>query len=114
MIRRFVLLALTVMVGIIVLTGCRNSSSEACYAGILIVDDKEYLWEGDLDINEFTMSEKIGEVQHKVVAAEYPRENFSSNIVEVGAEIYSSKEDGTVVIVKREDGSYDKFTGRGD
>lgn len=114
MIRKMILLALTVLLGVTLLTGCGNSSSEACYAGILIVNDQEYLWSGDEENNKFTAGEKLGEVQKKVEPDVLPKESFSSNILAVGEEIYSSNEDNTILIVKREDGEYSKFERRGD
>lgn len=114
MIRKLILLALTVLLGITtVLTGC-NSSSQSSYAGILIVNDQEYLWSGDVVNNEFTAGEKIGAVHKKVDADVLPKGNLSSNILAVGEEIYSSNENSMILIVKREDGGYDKFERRAD
>lgn len=114
MIRKMLLLALTVLLGVTLLTGCDNSSSEACYAGILIVNDQEYLLSGDVNNNEFTVGEKLGEVQRKVDPDVFPKESLSSNILAVGEEIYSSDEDSAILIVKREDGEYFKFERRGE
>ncbi|MFC7680614.1 hypothetical protein [Paenibacillus sp. GCM10028914] len=108
MFRKMFLLALVTLLGATVLTGC-NSSSKATYPGILIVNDHEYFWQGDATHNEFTAGEKIGEVQKKVDPEVLGKGNFSSNILEIGEEIYSTNEDDRVLIVKREDGRYDKF-----
>ncbi|WP_054957642.1 hypothetical protein [Paenibacillus dakarensis] len=108
--RKMFLFALIALFAATLLTGCNNSSS-ACYAGILIVNDQEYLLSGD-DDNKFTAGEKIGEVQTKVNADVFPKGNFSSNILEVGEEIFSSNEDNEVLIVKREDEGYFKLSRR--
>ncbi|QOY38114.1 hypothetical protein AWH56_011580 [Anaerobacillus isosaccharinicus] len=44
-----------------------------------------------------------------------PKENFSSNFLglNVGEEIHSSNEDSKVIIVKKENGDYLKFTEKG-
>ena len=96
----------------IVLGGCSSFSSNGngSYAGVLMVNDKEYYWQGDSKVNEFTLGEKIGEVQKKVEEEVKPKENLSSNFLEVGEEIYSSNEDSKVIIVKRENGSLEKMT----
>jgi hypothetical protein len=39
-----------------------------------------------------------------------PKDNFSSNFLEVGTEIFSSNEDNKVIIVKRKNGKYGKLT----
>lgn len=114
MIRKLILLALTNLLGVTLLTGCGKSSSEACYAGVLTIDDQEYLLSGDVDNKDFTAGEKLGEVQKKVDPDVFPKESFSSNILEIGEEIYFSKEDSTILIVKRENGEYFKFQRRGD
>jgi thiamine biosynthesis lipoprotein ApbE len=103
-------IALTLLLVLIVLNGCSSSSSNGSYAGILMVNEKEYYWQGDIKDNEFTLGEKIGEVQKKVEKEVKPNENFSSNFLEVDEEIYSSNEDRKVIIVKRENGSLEKMT----
>ena len=112
LIKNLLLLTLTLIAGIS-LIGCSNSTEEYSYAAILTVNGKEYLWQGDMENNEFTIDDKIGEVKKAVDAKVYPKENFSSNILKVGEEIYTSNDDTEVIIVKREDGSYDKFTEEG-
>jgi len=105
------LLTLIFMAGI-ALVGCSNST-EHSYAAILLVNGKEYIWQGDMESNEFTIDDKIGEVKKSVDAKVYPTDDFSSNFLKVGEEIYTSNEEAKVIIVKREDGSYDKFTEEG-
>jgi len=111
LIKNLMLLTLIFMAGI-ALVGCSNST-EHSYAAILLVNGKEYIWQGDMESNEFTIDDKIGEVKKSVDAKVYPTDDFSSNFLKVGEEIYTSNEEAKVIIVKREDGSYDKFTEEG-
>ncbi|QOY36612.1 hypothetical protein AWH56_002750 [Anaerobacillus isosaccharinicus] len=97
------------------LGGCSSSpSKEISYAAILIANETEYYSQGEIKDDEFTLGEKIGEVQKKVAIEVRPKEDFSSNFLEVGEEIYSSNEDSKVIIVKRENGDYLKFTEKGN
>ncbi|WNF38359.1 hypothetical protein RJD24_08030 [Bacillaceae bacterium IKA-2] len=99
---------------LIFIGGCSSSpSKEISYAYILIANGTEYYLQGEIKDNEFTLDEKIGEVQKKVAIEVMPKEDFSSNFLEVGEEIYSSNEDSKVIIVKKENGDYLKFTEEG-
>ncbi|MEH7236676.1 hypothetical protein [Bacillus sp. JJ1562] len=109
MFKKILFLAISLLLALVALGGC-SSSSNGSYAGILSVNEKKYIWQGEIKNNEFTLSEKIGEVQSKVKAEVNPRENLSSNFLEVGEEIYFSNEDSRVLIVKREDGSLERMT----
>ena len=100
MIKNLKLLTLTLIAGIS-LIGCSNSTEEYSYAAILTVNGKEYIWQGDMENNEFTIDDKIGEVKKVVDAKLYPKENFSSNILKVGEEIYTSNEFETSIRFKR-------------
>ncbi|MBM7661096.1 hypothetical protein JOC85_001868 [Bacillus mesophilus] len=98
------------MQAFILLAGCSiSSSSEGSYAGILVVNETEYYWQGDIG-NEFTVGDKIGEVQKKVEINDMPQENLSSNFLDLGEEIYMSNEDDRVIIVKRRTGILEKMT----
>ncbi|NME05913.1 hypothetical protein [Psychrobacillus sp. BL-248-WT-3] len=111
MLRKTILSLLIPIFVLVVLSGCNSGSSESSYGAYLIIDGKEYTWQGDIENNEFTVADKIGEVNNKVDKEVMPKDNLSSNFLEVGEEIYTSNEDSKVVIVKREhDGNYDKFT----
>lgn len=112
MLKKMSLLALTAALFLLVLGGCADK--EVTYPGFLKVNDQIYLWEGDLADNEYTPGEKLGEVQEKVDVSVFPRDNFSSNILETGEEIFAADGEDTIVIVKRVDGGYDKFTVRVD
>ena len=103
-------IAFTLLLVLIALSGCSSSLSNGSYAGILMANEKEYYWQGDIKDNEFTLGDKIGEVQKKVEKEVKTKENFSSNFLEVGEEIYSSNEDSKVIIVKRKNGSLEKMT----
>ncbi|WP_422122051.1 hypothetical protein DHX103_09470 [Planococcus sp. X10-3] len=118
MFKNVFLIGLTLLIGVM-LIGCNSEisgesadeSSEGSYGGYLIVNGREYVWQGDIENEEFTVAEKIGEVDKKVPIEVMPKENLSSNILEVGEEIFTSNEDSNVIIVKRKfDGEYDKFT----
>lgn len=111
MLRKNILSILIPIFFLVVLFGCESGSSESSYSAYLIINGKEYTWQGDIENNEFTVADKIGEVIKKVDKEVMPKDNLSSNFLEVGEEIYSSNEDSKVVIVKREhDGNFDKFT----
>lgn len=109
MFKKIIFLAISLLLALVAMGGC-SSSSNGSYAGILSVNGKLYIWQGEIKDNEFTLGEKIGEVQRKVKPEVNPKENFSSNFLEVGEEIYSSKEDSRVLIVKRESGSLERMT----
>ena len=112
MMKKMSLFALTAALFLTILGGC--SDRVLSYAGVLIVNDQIYVWQGDLTDNEYTPGAKLGEVQEKVDVSVFPRDNFSSNILETGEEIFAVDGEDTIVIVKREDGGYDKFTVRVD
>ncbi|QOY35120.1 hypothetical protein AWH56_020830 [Anaerobacillus isosaccharinicus] len=96
------------------LGGCSSSpSKEISYASILIANGTEYYLQGEIKDDEFTLGEKIGEVQKKVAIEVMPKEDFSSNFLEVGEEIYSSNEDSKVIIVKRKNATYQELTEKG-
>lgn len=75
-----------------------------------MVNGEKYTWQGEIENGEFTVGEKVGEVEKKVEKEVMPKTNFSSNILEVGEKIYIAAESKKVMIIKREDGSYYKFT----
>jgi len=106
MIKRILSVVLILISVIIAFIGC-DRSADSSYAGILIVDGKVYIWHGVIENNEYTIGEKLGEVQRKVDAKVLPKSNFSSNLLETGEEIYTSKEDSNVIIVIRKNGSLD-------
>lgn len=111
MFKKIILSLLIPIFILMVLSGCNSGNTKSSYGAYLIIDGKEYVWQGDIENNEFTVAEKIGEVNKKVNREIMPKDNLSSNFLEVGEEIYTSHENGKVVIVKREhDGNYDKFT----
>ncbi|WP_096156620.1 hypothetical protein [Bacillus sp. FJAT-45066] len=101
----------TIFIAFIILSGCsnfdseRNSSYVVSYAGILVVDGKDYIWQGEVLNDEFTADVKIGEVKNKVKKEVKPKQNFESNYLDVGDKIYASKEDKDVLIVKLSDGT---------
>ncbi|WP_053367868.1 hypothetical protein [Bacillus sp. FJAT-27245] len=110
MYRKRIFYAITLLSVLTIFGGCNSSSSNGSYAGILMVNKKEYYWHGDIKDNEFTLGEKIGDVQKRAGEDLIPKENLTSNFLEVGEEVYSSNEDSKVIIVKRKNGSLEKMT----
>lgn len=91
MIKRILLITLTLILVIIAFTGC-DRGTDSSYAGILIVDEKEYICHGKVENNEYTIGERLGEIQRKVDADMLPISDFSSNFLETGEEVYTSME----------------------
>ncbi|WP_349410051.1 hypothetical protein [Pseudalkalibacillus sp. SCS-8] len=108
MIRRLLLI---IMCTLFVMTGCSESTGGS-YEGIVKVNGKEFILKGGGENPEFTIGQKIGEIRMKVDPDVYPKSNFSSNIASKGAELYFSKEDDKILIVKIQDGSYMVFVER--
>ncbi|QOY38118.1 hypothetical protein AWH56_011600 [Anaerobacillus isosaccharinicus] len=116
MLKKGLFFANILLLVLIFIGGCSNSSStNGSYAAILMANGKEYYWQGIIKDNEFTLGEKIGEVQKIIAKEDVPKENFLSNFLglNVGEEIHSSNEDSKVIIVKKENGDYLKFTEKG-
>lgn len=86
-----------------------NSEQAGSYAGILIVEGEEYLWEGELEGREYSESTRLGAITQSTAPEIMPRADFSSNFLAEGAEIYTSNEDPDVLLAKRQDGSWDVF-----
>jgi hypothetical protein len=107
--KRIFLSVISLLSVLIALAGC-SSTSNGSYAGILSVNEKKYIWQGEMEDDEFTLGKKIGEVLKKVNPEVVPKGDFSSNFLEVGEEIYSSNEDSRVLIIKRKSGSLEKMS----
>lgn len=103
MFRKLLLSAFSVFLVSLALLGC-SSSSIGSYQGILSLNGEKYILRGEIKDNEFTLGNKIGEVQKKVQPEVNPAGHLSSNYLEEGEEIYVSNEDSKVLIVKRESG----------
>lgn len=86
----------------ILLSGC-NSKTHGSYAAILIFNNEQYLSEGYTDADKYTIDKKMGTVSNKVKAEVMPTSNFWSNYLEKGTVLFSSKEDASVILVKRND-----------
>lgn len=56
--------------------------------------------------SEFTIGEKVGEVQEKVASDVVPSSDYSSNALEVGTEIYSILEDPDIFLAKVSGSNY--------
>lgn len=103
-----------ILVSILIISaGCTEGTSSGSYAGILIVDDKEYYLHGDIKGRNFTPDEKIGEVQGKVKREVMPKSHLSSNYLSLGEKIFTSHEDEKVLIAEREDESLELFAESG-
>ncbi|WP_434401549.1 hypothetical protein M1Q06_03340 [Planococcus sp. 11815] len=86
-----------------------NGEETGSYAGILIVEGEEYLWEGELEGSEYSESTRLGAVTQSTAPEVMPSADLSSNFLAEGAEIYRSNEDPDVLLAKRQDGSWDVF-----
>ncbi|MFP8782538.1 hypothetical protein [Planococcus plakortidis] len=86
-----------------------NGEESGSYAGILMVEGEEYLWEGELDGSEYSESARLGAITQSTEPEVMPTADFSSNFLAEGAEIYTSNEDPDVLLAKRQDGSWDVF-----
>ncbi|RAZ67316.1 hypothetical protein [Planococcus maitriensis] len=86
-----------------------NGEESGSYAGILIVEGEEYVWEGELEGSEYSESARLGAITQSTAPEVMPSADFSSNFLAEGAEIYTSNEDPDVLLAKRHDGSWDVF-----
>ncbi|ALS75003.1 hypothetical protein AUC31_07080 [Planococcus rifietoensis] len=86
-----------------------NGEEPGSYAGILIVEGEEYVWEGELEGSEYSESARIGAITQSTAPEVMPIADFSSNFLAEGAEVYTSNEDPDVLLAKRQDGSWDVF-----
>lgn len=73
---------------------------------ILIANGNRFTEVRETTGSEFTIGEKVGEVQENVGPDVVPSNNFSSNGLEVGTEIYSIIEDPDIYLAKISGGSY--------
>lgn len=85
---------------LMLLAGCSSSSANESYAGILVIDGEQYILQGDVKDGEFTLGEKIGEVEKKEKIDVIPKDDYSSNYLEEGEEVYFSNENPDILIVK--------------
>lgn len=107
--KTFVLIAAILLLGACSEQTFSNSEETGSYAGILIVEGEEYLWEGELEGNEYSESTRLGAVTQSTAPEVMPSADLSSNFLAEGAEIYRSNEDSDVLLAKRQDGSWDVF-----
>lgn len=73
---------------------------------ILIANGTRFTEVRESSGSEFTIGEKVGEVQERVGSDIVPSNNFSSNALEAGTEIYSIMEDPDIYLAKISSGSY--------
>lgn len=91
------------------MAGCSNSSERA-YAAILFIEGKEYYGQKIVNKDQYTIQAEIGKVKFRVDKETLPKQNFSSNSLEVGTPIYSVKEDKNILLVKLSDEKYQIFS----
>ncbi|QKE72755.1 hypothetical protein HPK19_08010 [Arthrobacter citreus] len=75
----------------------------------LLMNGNEYLLQGHVETNKFTIKEQIGVVKKAIRGGAVLKDNFSSNILNVGDKIYSTNENTKVLIVEQKDGTKLKF-----
>ncbi|WP_139226486.1 hypothetical protein [Bacillus sp. UNCCL81] len=91
------------------ITNESKSTSADASIGLLIVNGAGYRFEGILHSKEIILKDQIGVVQEVVKNNTIPKDNFSSNMLNVGDKIFLTNEDPKVIIVKQEDGTILKF-----
>jgi hypothetical protein len=97
-------------VAVILLTGCQQESTEdGSIAALLRVNDKEYYLQGKVNKSDIILGEKIGEVLEKTDKTVLPKNNFSSNYLNVGVPIYYFGDNSNLLLVEKEDGTYEQF-----
>lgn len=108
--KRFPLFTISFLLILVISSGCSQSSSPKSYAAIVNIQDKQYIWTGNLNANQYSLGEKIDVIETKVEADKQPDDHLESNFLDPGVEIYYSKEDPHVVIAKNKDGLLKLFT----
>lgn len=106
--------AMTLIAVLLLLGACSeqtfsNGEETGSYAGVLVVEGEEYLWEGELEGSEYSESTRLGAITQSTAPEVMPSADLSSNFLAEGAEIYRSNEDSDVLLAKRQDGSWDVF-----
>ena len=95
---------------VILLTGCQQESTEeGSYAAELRVNDKLYYSQGKVKKSDIILGDKIGEVLEKTDKNVSPSNNFSSNYLNVGVPIYYFGDNSDLLIVEKEDGTFEQF-----
>ena len=95
------------------LIACSNNSEES-NAAILYLNGKELIGQKIVDSNEYTLLNKIGEIQEKIDADDKPTQELTSNALEVGTEIYTVKEGEQIYVAKLSNHQYQVFTKKSD
>jgi hypothetical protein len=105
--RKTFIYILILLIGL--MAGCSNSS-EGAYAAILFIDGKKYYGQKIVNKDQYTIQDEIGKVKFKVDKDTVPKQNFSSNSLEVGTPIYRVKEDKNILLVKLSEEKYQIFS----
>jgi hypothetical protein len=87
-----------ILVFIIFVSGC--NSSEGTYQGILIYNNEKFILRGNVEDKEYTMDKRIGIVANKAKHNVMPTHNLWSNYLDKGTELFSSKEDQSIILAK--------------
>ncbi|WP_099363726.1 hypothetical protein [Fredinandcohnia onubensis] len=81
----------------------RCNTNGGSYKAILIYNNDKFILKGYDDKNEYTIDKQIGIVANKVKPNVMPSIHLRSNYLDKGTELFSSKEDKSVILVKRND-----------
>nr|WP_304217253.1 hypothetical protein [Fredinandcohnia onubensis] len=86
---------------VILISGC--NTNRGSYQAILIYNNDRFILKGYDDKNEYTIDKHIGIVANKVNPNVMPSIHLRSNYLDKGTELFSSKEDNSVILAKRND-----------
>lgn len=105
--KKFLISTMLLFTGLLV--AC-SSNSDGATASVIFIEGKEYYGQKVVTKDEYTVNDKIGEVKHKVDKDEMPEEEFASNTLEVGTQIYNVKENENILLVEHSDDEYQVFS----
>lgn len=94
------------------LIACSNNSEESNAA--IYLNGKELIGQKIVDSNEYTLLNKIGEIQEKIDADDKPTQELTSNALEVGTEIYTVKEGEQIYVAKLSNHQFQIFSKNAD
>jgi hypothetical protein len=99
---RFILAA---FFAFILLSGCSPTTGTNSYAATMKINGYYYDAAVDVDEETYTIDKEIGKIKKRVDPEDYHlKKDFTSNYLDEGTPVYSSKEDKDVLMVKIEDG----------
>ncbi|MER2107466.1 MAG: hypothetical protein ABS949_11055 [Solibacillus sp.] len=83
---------------VILISGCNTSQDS--YQGVLNYHNERFILQGHDEQGEYTVDEPIGTVTNRVKPSVTPSNHLWSNYLDKGTELFSSKEDQSVILVK--------------